>query len=249
LIRLDQIGYEKMANANARVFKLIDKVSPTMLQFVEKQSELTASVEHAAQFIGTIENILNRIKTFEESINRLGENINSKQYLSGQVIERVDKNLNQLDKQFELLQRHEIQASETIEDFFKKQYKKIEELTDNIRHEVERALLGGIYDNPLQKLLLLEKMDKNMEEIKGKINFNVEFKKISDDLGGTKSELSDIKLKLIKAIEESRKRDNRIVLRDEQHKEKEKEKQQPKKKKSALNRLINLFNWNRGRKA
>jgi biopolymer transport protein ExbB/TolQ len=255
LTRLDQIGYEKMANANARVFKLIDKVSPTMLQFVEKQSELTASVEHAAQFIGTIENILNRIKIFEESINRLGENINSKQYLSGQIIERVDKNLNQLDKQFELLQRHEVQASETIEEFFKKQYKKIEELTDNIRHEVERALLGGIYENPLQKLVLLEKVEKNIEEINIKMNFNNEFKKISGDLSATKSELSDIKQKLIKAIEEGRKRSNRVESREEQKKEKQDEKQEEKptqeskKRKSILKRFTNLFNWKRGRKA
>jgi hypothetical protein len=32
-------------------------------------------------------------------------------------------------------------------------------------------------------------LDKHMEEIKGKFNFNGEFKKISEDLSSTKSEL------------------------------------------------------------
>mgnify|MGYP001457197715 CR=1 FL=1 len=252
LIRLDQIGYEKMASANAKVFKLIDKVSPSMLQFVEKQSELTASVEHAAQFINTIENILNRIKTFEDSINRLGENINSKQYLSGQVIERVDKNLSQLDKNFELLKRHEILSSEAIEEFFKNQYRKIQELTDNIKREVESALDLKIENNPLQKLLLLETLDKNMEEIKGKINFNGEFKKISEDLSSTKSELREIKDKLNNAIEDNRNRAAQIQYREERprQQEREKEKQQPtKQKRTLLDRFTNLFKWNRGGKA
>jgi len=247
LIRLDQIGYEKMASANAKVFKLIDKVSPSMIQFVEKQSELTASVEHAAQFIGTIENILNRIKTFEESINRLGENIDAKKFLSGQVLERVDKNLNQLDKQFELLQRHEIQSSESIEEFFKSQYRKIQELTDNIRHEVESALDLKIENNPLQKLLLLESLDKNMEEIKGKINFNGEFKKISEDLSSTKSELREIKEKLNKAIEDNRNKSSQVVIREE--KQTGKGKEQPKEKRTLLNRFTNLFKRSSGRKA
>lgn len=249
LIRLDQIGYEKMASANAKVFKLIDKVSPTMLQFVEKQSELTASVEHAAQFISTIESILNRIKTFEESINRLGENINTKQYLSGQVIERVDKNLSQLDKNFELLKRHEIQSSEAIEEFFKSQYRKIQELTDNIKREVESALDVKIENNPLQKLHLLDAIGKHMNEIKDKINFNGEFKKISDDLSSTKSELTDIKQKLSKAIEETKNRSAQIVYREEAPKTKVPVKEQPTQKPTIFKRFTNIFRRNRGRKA
>lgn len=249
LIRLDQIGYEKMASANAKVFRLIDKVSPTMIEFVEKQSQLTASVEQASQFIGTIESILNRIKTFEESINRLGENIDAKKFLSGQVIDRVDKNLNQLDKQFELLQRHEIQSSETIEEFFKNQYKKIQELTDNIRREVEAALDLKIENNPLQKLLLLETLNKNMEEIKGKINFHGELKNISDELGSTKAELKVIKENLSKAIEDNHHKISQSKTSEERSIEKEKKERQPsKRRKTLFIRFTNLFKRNRAGK-
>ena len=164
------------------------------------------------------------------------------------VLKRIDANLNHLDKNFEVLKRFEDSTSVEIENYFKAKYSEIQKRTDNIKREVETALDVKIENNPLQKLHLLDAIDKHMNEIKGKINFNGEFKKISDDLSSTKSELTDIKQKLTKAIEDNRNRSSQVVFREEKRTEKGKSKEQRKEKQTLLNRFTNLFNRNSGRK-
>ena len=249
LFELKKIGYNRMAEANMKVFQLLKETEPTFIKFIEKQKELTQSVEHAAGFVQTIESILNRIKTFEESLNNLGETINTRHYLGNEVLKRIDANLNQLDKNFEVLKRFEDSTSVEIENYFKAKYAEIQKLTDNIKREVETALDVKIENNPLQKLHLLDAIDKHMSEIKGKINFNGEFKKISDDLSSTKSELTDIKQKLSKAIEETRNRSSQIVYREEGQKTKVSVKEQPPQKPTLFKRFTNIFRRNRGGKA
>jgi len=94
LVELKTIGYDRMAEANVKVFQLLKETGPTFIKFIEKQKELTQSVEHASGLVQTIEGILNRIKTFEESINNLGETINSRQYLGNEVLKRIVINFN-----------------------------------------------------------------------------------------------------------------------------------------------------------
>ena len=249
LLELKKIGYNRMAEANVKVFQLLKETGPTFIKFIEKQKELTQSVEHAASFVQTIDSILNRIKTFEESLNNLGESMNQSHFLGNELLKRVDSNLKYLNDKFELLKRFEDASLAETETYFKNKYEDIQRLTDNIKREVETALDIKIENNPLQKLHLLDAIDKNMNEIKGKINFNGEFKRISDDLSSTKLELTDIKQKLIGAIEENRNRSAQIVYRDEKSKRKERVKEQAQKKPNLFNRFTNLFRRNRGGKA
>lgn len=249
LVELRKIGYNRMAEANMKVFSLLKETGPTFIEFIEKQKELTKSVEHAAGFVQTIESILNRVKTFEEALTNLGESINTRHYLGNEVLKRIDANLNHLDKNFEVLKRFEDSTSVEIENYFKAKYSEIQRLTDNIKREVEIALDVKIENNPFQKLHLLDAIDKHMNEIKGKINFNGEFKKISDDLSSTKSELTDIQQKLTKAIEDSRIRSSQVVFGEEKETGKRKEKKQPREKRKLLDHFTNLFKRKSGRKA
>jgi len=79
-----------------------------------------------------------------------------------------------------------------------------------------------------------------MKEINGKLNFHDEFSKISDDLSLTKFELSDIKQKIVKVIEENKNRSNRVMNRTKNQREQ---------KGTILDRITNLFKWTRGRKS
>jgi len=241
LFELKKLGYNKLAESNVKVFKLINDTVPSLIEFVEKQKELNHLIGKTTDFVSIIENLFNRIKTFEDSINNLGENINSKHYLSGQIIERVDKNLNQLDKQFELLKDHEIHSSEAIEAYFTSQYNKIQELTDNIKREIETALDFNLQDNPFQKLLVLETLDKSMSEMNEKMNFKEDLKKIVVDLNFTKSEISEIKQKLGTAIENNKSKRFRSPSVVDMNTEDVKLK-----KKSLLKRITNLFRRKRG---
>jgi len=208
LIDLKKLDYDRMAAANIKVFQLLKDSIPTFINFIESQKELTESVENANQFVSTIENILNRVKSFEESINNLGEHINTNKFLGNEVLKRIDENLRYLDLQFELLKQHEIRSSDGIQDYFEKQYQQIQKLADNIKREVQDAMNFQIDKNPFQKLHLLEKIETNITELNNKVNFNGEFKTISENVITTKNEIQGINLQLSNAIDINNKRKN-----------------------------------------
>lgn len=255
LIELKKIGYNRMAEANVKVFQLFKENGPMFIKFIEKQKELTDSMENAIGLVHTIDSILNRIKTFEESINNLGENLSQSHFIGNELLKRVDTNLKYLNDKFELLKRYEDASLAETETYFKNKYEDIQRLTDGIKREVETALDIKIENNPLQKLHLLEAIDKSMLEIKDKVSSNGELKRISNDLETTKSELTDIKQRIIQAIDKNKNVSNQKVSKIENKKsqaitaEKTKEEKQPVNKPKLLDRLTNLFKYNRGRKA
>lgn len=201
LIQLKNMGYNRMAEANIKVFKLLKDTGPTFIKFIDSQKELTESVEHANQFVEIIERILNRIKTFEDSINNLGDHIDANKFLGNEILRRIDHNLNYLDNQFEVLKRHEQISSEEIEDFFKNQYQRIQSLADQIKREIEDALNFNIEINPLLKLNLLESIDNKLIAIDEKIKSNGEFKQIDENLLSAKNEVQNINKQINVVIE------------------------------------------------
>lgn len=229
LLELRRIGYNRMAEANIKVFQLLKETGPTFIKFIESQKELNESVEKANQFVGIIDSIFNRIKTFEESINNLGEHINANKFLGNDVLNRIDKNLSYLDQEFELLKQHEHKSTDSIKDYFEKQYLEIQKLTDTIKKEVEEAMNFKIGQNPFQKLLVLDaidlrlaelnkkinqdpfqklfvldKMDLTLSELNTKISLNGDLKEMSQSLCETVLEIKGIKQQLSTAIEESK---------------------------------------------
>jgi hypothetical protein len=212
LVELNGKGYNEMVKANIEVIKLLNDVSPNLLKFIESQKLLTESMANANQFVGIIEKILNRIKTFEESINKLGERINTSEFLGNEVLRRIDINLNYLDQQFELLKDHEHTSSDEIKAHFTRQYHEIQLLVYNIEKEIREALNFNIEDNPLQKLHLLEGIETSIGELNKKINFNGEFKDISDNVSTTKDDIQLIKNHLATAIEENKRSKNKIPI-------------------------------------
>lgn len=205
LLELRRIGYNRMAEANIKVFQLLKDTGPTFIKFIESQKELSQSVENANQFVGVIESILNRIQTFEESINNLGEHINASKFLGNDVLNRIDINLRYLDQQCDLLKQHEHKSSDSIKDYFEKQYSEIQKLTDSIKKEIQEAMNFKIDQNPLQKLLVLDTIDYSLSELNKKVNFNGEFKLLSENFNKTALEIKEIKQQISIAIDETRK--------------------------------------------
>jgi len=253
LVQLKTMGYNRMAEANIKVFQLLKETGPTFIKFIESQKELTETVEHANQFVEIIESILDRIKTFEDSINNLGVHIDSNKFLGNEILKRIDINLNYLDVQFELLKQHEQKSSADIEDFFKMQYQRIQKLADQIKKEIEEALNFNISINPLLKLNLLENIDNKLIAIDKKIILNSEFKEINDNLLSTKNEVKIIKEKIDIAVQQLEK--NRDFIPPNKPKEKKKPPTQPSptppppppKPEGTIRRIAKFLNINRGR--
>lgn len=194
LKEIKNIGYNKMAEANIKVFSLLNDALPTLLIFIEKQKELNSSVKDASLVVNTIQGIMDRVKSFEISINNLGENISTKEYLGNETLQRIDKNLSYLDKQYELLKQHGVESSDKIEDFFMSESKRISNLTTTIVKEVQEALSIDVASNPFQKLLLLESVDNQLKNMNELITLReVDFQKNAIDL---KISVKDISSKL-----------------------------------------------------
>ena len=165
LQELRSIGYNRMAEANVKVFTLMKEAGPNFIAFIQKQKELNESMDKANTLVLSIKSIMDRIKTFEDNINKLGERIDNADYMSSDLLKKVNKKLSALDDQFEALKQHSLRSNDDIYRFFEQEGERIASLTNHIRNEVERALDLNIDENPFQKLLLLDKLHE-LENLK-----------------------------------------------------------------------------------
>ncbi|MCX6244675.1 MAG: LysM peptidoglycan-binding domain-containing protein [Bacteroidetes bacterium] len=248
LVELKRMGYNRMAEANIKVFQLLKDSGPTFIEFINNQKELNQTIQITSQFLSVLsentqqsyliaKNLLDRISSFEQNINNLGERIDTSGYLGSEVLKRIDKNLSYLDNQFELLKRHEISSTQTINEYFEKEFNKIQELVSNIKKEIERALDLNIDQNPFQKLLVLEAVDKNILLIKDNLQSDGNWTVINESIISTKSILTELNSKITKVIE-----DNKIKIG------KKPKPPQPPVKEGLIQRFINRFRRKEGGK-
>jgi biopolymer transport protein ExbB/TolQ len=181
LKELRGIGYNRMAEANIKVFTLMKDAGPNFVKFIDKQKELNESIEKTADFVNTIRSVMDRIKTFEESINKLGDRIDNADYMSSDLLKKVERKMSELDNQFEILKQHSQTSNSDIYNFFERESIKIGKLVAHIENEIERVLDFNIDNNPFQKLTLLDKLSQlqNLEII---VKDNLESKAQTEDI-------------------------------------------------------------------
>lgn len=196
---LKTIGYNRMAEANIKVFNLMKQAGPQFVEFIQKQKELNESVAKTAGFVTSIENVMNRVKTFEEGVNRLGERIDNADYMGSDLLKKVNRKMEELDNQFEVLKQHSQKSNKEIQEFFDREYDTVSTMVSHIRSEIQRALDFNIDNNPLQKLHLLDKLHE-LENFRTLILDNKEtlgkVDQITKEAEGTKQALVTIQERL-----------------------------------------------------
>lgn len=100
------LNFIKLSKANLDFLNQMKDSVPLFTKFIEKQKQLNNTVTKTEAFIVKVDNILARITTFEDSINNLGEHINISEYLGSDVIMKIQKSLDHLDKEREILRQH-----------------------------------------------------------------------------------------------------------------------------------------------
>lgn len=164
LMEFQKIKYQDIVRSNQELLEQIGKTSPLLKEFIKTQEMLNDTTRNSEGIVEKINILLDRISTFEDSINNLGENINTNEYLGNDVLIKIEKNLEYLNKQYELLKTHSMSSSDSIKDFFNKEYDEIQKLSTKIRSEIQRALDFNIDDNPFKKLELLDEIVKKLNE-------------------------------------------------------------------------------------
>jgi hypothetical protein len=170
ITELQEIGSVKTAKANLELFVKIEKLRPNLLEFIEKQAELTESIKSTHSFVAIIDNILNRVKTFEDSINKVGEDMESRKLFGEKALANIEENMNFIDSLNKLARRHMVESVGAIEQFFKDEHATIKVLTDNIKIQTERAFNLQTGDNPFQKLMLLDSVEQSVSVIKDRVS-------------------------------------------------------------------------------
>jgi len=212
------LNFIKLSKTNLDFLNQMKDSAPLFTKFIEKQKQLNNTVTKTEAFIVKVDNILARITTFEDSINNLGEHINISEYLGSDVIMKIQKSLDHLDKEKEILRQHGDTSSQairsffeeesekikqltinisqhsnntndSIKDFFEDEKKKIKELTFNIKEQIDNALKFDIENNPLLKLNLLDSINTYLENIDKHIFSKVELKEILNNINTKVSSL------------------------------------------------------------
>lgn len=159
-----KIKYQEIVNSNKELLEQIEKSSPLLKDFIKTQKTLNDTTRKSEGIVEKVNSLFNRITKFEESINNLGESINTNEFLGNDVLILIKKNLEYLNKQYELLKQHSMSSSDSIKDFFKNEYDEIQELSQNVRSEIQRALDFNIDHNPFRKLDLLDRIVEKLED-------------------------------------------------------------------------------------
>jgi hypothetical protein len=193
LRELKSIGYNRMAEANLKVFRIMNDAGPNFIQFIEKQKELNQSIDKTLTIVTKIDNLMNRVSLFEESINNLGSRIDNADYMGSDLLNKVNKKLSDLDDQFELLKQHSQYSKGQIEYHFVQETKKVEALSQQILNNINDALTFDTEKNPLQKLLVLDIVKNQLEDIKVKLSPLEENKNVARELSDTKHLIVQIK--------------------------------------------------------
>ncbi len=195
LKELKAVGYNRMAEANLKVFQVMNDAGPNFVKFIEKQRELNESITKTVEIVSLIDSLLNRLSKFENSINALGDRIDSADYMGSDLVTKVNRKMSELDSQFEVLKQHSQYSMGHIENHFDKEKLKIENLSQRVLNELQDALNFNTDNNPLIKLKLLDSVNEQLTEIKSRLNSNGEIKQLAKDLEATRGLIEDIKEK------------------------------------------------------
>jgi biopolymer transport protein ExbB/TolQ len=228
LKELKAIGYNRMAEANLKVFKVMSDAGPNFKEFIDKQKELNQSIDKTLEIVSVIDSVMNRVSSFEKSISELGHRIDASDYISSDLLTKVNRKLNELDNQFELLKQHSQFTKGHIENHFSQEVAKVEVLSERILGELGNALNFDVEKNPLLKLNILENVNGNILEVIQNQKNKENFEKVVSEIASTRKavEILTEKLEIIN------KGDKGVIVRPP---ESSKEKKKNKKSRFSLN--------------
>jgi len=157
-----------------------------------KQQTLVSSIDKTNELVNGISSIMNRIIRFEQALNDLGGRVGNADFLTKTVLIKIEKSLNNLDRNFEVINQHEQKMAQKLETHLLGEARKIDELSTRIIGQLSEALNFNPEGNPLRRLLFLEQIDKNIGSIQTKVttlsnpeNKLEEIKEAVDNLNGS----------------------------------------------------------------
>lgn len=174
LQKLEEIGYDQMAQASLQVFDKVTQSTEEFQKFLGYQQALNRALEAGAGTAATVQNILNRLAGFEQGINNVG------QY--------IGQHDNLIQKQLDFFGTHEKEMSDIsakIEQYFDQAAGRLTELMDARLRYLEKDAQNAyerwsghfealnrdnIYERVVQYLEPFKRLNAQQDELTRDIN-------------------------------------------------------------------------------
>lgn len=169
LQELKKIGYNRMAEANIKVFDKLKETGPMLIKFIQEQQKLNVNVESANEFATKIGDLLDRVNTFENSINSLGREVQQSEMLGAEVINVVRKHLSVIDQRESLITEYTGRSNSEIESYLRSALERMQLLKREIEVGFQKSFDFDSEGNVLQNLLYLSTIDANVRDLKAKV--------------------------------------------------------------------------------
>lgn len=170
LVELKNIGYNRMAEANMRVFDKIKEVGPTLVTFITEQQKLTKNMEQANAFSQQISGLMDRVSSFEKGVSNLGRDLQQSDLLGGELIGVVKKHLTAIEEKEYLINDYAARSSNEVEGYLKGALERIQLLKNRIEIDFEKAFDFDAENNLMQNLKHLKLIGENTTGLKHKLD-------------------------------------------------------------------------------
>lgn len=172
---------------------------------IKMQEDYTHSLEIPKEVAVKVNQILNRIKDFEENINRLGGELNRREILGNDVVNKIQDQINGILKKSKIADSFLDKADDELENLYREQVKVIGEMNKKYRDALDEHMEGyekmldyykEVVSNRLK--LFMEKMDEkiSLDEVHQDFSNLKKLNDISSRLNDLDSHLNSLILKI-----------------------------------------------------
>jgi biopolymer transport protein ExbB/TolQ len=166
---LKGIGYNRMAEANIRVFDKIKEAGPMLVSFIKEQQKLTQNLEQANTFSEHIAGLMNRVSSFEDGITNLGRELQQSDLIGGELIAVVRKHLTAIEQKEYLINDYAARSGSEVESYLKAALERVQHLKNKIEIDFEKAFDFDAEHNLMQNLKHLKVIDENTAGLNQKL--------------------------------------------------------------------------------
>ncbi len=170
--RFNDINLPNLVNANLKIMDKLDQSVAIFDSFNQYAVNLQKSFEASDRMLDKVTGLLDRLGKFEENINGVGELVQQSYQNYGMLGSSVAGHLTELQKRWQLVQEFMNKSDNEVRDVALSYSKEFQGLTQKLQQELSDTFSVSKDENPLNKLKLLDAVNKNLETISRKLDKN-----------------------------------------------------------------------------
>jgi hypothetical protein len=166
LKEIKSIGYNRMAEANIKVFDKMKEAGPLLITFIKEHQNFNSNLGNVNAFAEKIGALFDRISAFEDGLNTLGRDIHQSEMLGSEVINVVKKHLTSIEQKEHLIKDYASKSANEVEAYLTSALKRITDLSRKIETDFDTAFDFNVEGNLMQNLKYLKPLNDTASEMK-----------------------------------------------------------------------------------